>query len=229
MSVLLAALYFTATEPPGFGSTERSLNSLNDQIASFMVTGPKTVEQEEHAFIPPEKETLQKSMTLMRHLLVDAQATKIELSAKILKMMDDNKQLAQRIDGAIQSASQEVTNLRSELSATSRRLAELGATDSSASMVETLQHNHNGVPDGSAYGEARRWRRRRSRTGVHDSMLTRSPCADRGIRPPSQTEMRRSDERRGSGGPEIDQNQTGVQSTGGHVERKNVAPFLGSR
>ncbi|KAK2897802.1 hypothetical protein Q8A73_014182 [Channa argus] len=58
-------------------------------------------------------------------------------------MMDDNKQLAQRIDGAIQSASQEVTNLRSELSATSRRLAELGATDSSASMLETLQHNHN--------------------------------------------------------------------------------------
>ncbi|MEQ2203696.1 hypothetical protein XENOCAPTIV_002373 [Xenoophorus captivus] len=63
--------------------------------------------------------------------------------AKILKMMDDNKQLAQRIDGAIQSASQEVTNLRSELSATSRRLAELGATDSSASMLETVQHNHN--------------------------------------------------------------------------------------
>ncbi|CAJ1085497.1 kazrin-A isoform X4 [Xyrichtys novacula] len=57
-------------------------------------------------------------------------------------MMDDNKQLAQRIDGAIQSASQEVTNLRSELSATSRRLAELGASDS-AGMVETLQHNHN--------------------------------------------------------------------------------------
>ncbi|KAK5863370.1 hypothetical protein PBY51_000405 [Eleginops maclovinus] len=58
-------------------------------------------------------------------------------------MMDDNKQLAQRIDGAIQSASQEVTNLRSELSATSRRLAELGAHDS-GSMLETLQHNHNG-------------------------------------------------------------------------------------
>ncbi|KAL3974292.1 ATP-binding cassette, subfamily B (MDR/TAP), member 8 [Sarotherodon galilaeus] len=117
-------------------ATVQSLNSLNDQIANFMVTGPKSLEQEEHAFPPPEKETLQKSMTLMRHLLVDAQA-------KILKMMDDNKQLAQRIDGAIQSASQEVTNLRSELSATSRRLAELGATDSSASVLETLQHNHN--------------------------------------------------------------------------------------
>lgn len=57
--------------------------------------------------------------------------------------MDDNKQLAQRIDGAIQSASQEVTNLRSELSATSRRLAELGASDS-PSLQESLQHNHNG-------------------------------------------------------------------------------------
>ncbi|KAM3617921.1 uncharacterized protein V6R79_012678 [Siganus canaliculatus] len=116
-------------------ATVQSLNSLNDQIASFIVTGPKPLEQEEHAFPPPEKETLQKSMSLMRHLLVDAQA-------KILKMMDDNKQLAQRIDGAIQSASQEVTNLRSELSATSRRLAELGASES-ASMLETLQHNHN--------------------------------------------------------------------------------------
>ena len=51
----------------------QSLNSLNDQIASFMVTGPKPLEQEEPAFRPPEKETMQKSMTLMRHLLVDAQ------------------------------------------------------------------------------------------------------------------------------------------------------------
>ncbi|XP_028308321.1 kazrin-like isoform X2 [Gouania willdenowi] len=120
-------------------ATVQSLNSLNDQIASFMVTGPKSPEEEEEeepTFLPPEKETLQKSMTLMRHLLVDAQA-------KILKMMDDNKQLAQRIDGAIQSASQEVTNLRSELSATSRRLAELGAADSPPGMLETLQHNHN--------------------------------------------------------------------------------------
>ncbi|XP_061592464.1 kazrin-A isoform X3 [Cololabis saira] len=117
-------------------ATVQSLNSLNDQIASFMVTRPKPLEQAEQTFPPPEKETLHKSMNLMRHLLADAQA-------KILKMMDDNKQLAQRIDGAIQSASQEVTNLRSELSATSRRLAELGATDSSTSMLETLQHNHN--------------------------------------------------------------------------------------
>uniref|UniRef100_H2LG70 Kazrin, periplakin interacting protein b n=1 Tax=Oryzias latipes TaxID=8090 RepID=H2LG70_ORYLA len=55
-------------------------------------------------------------------------------------MMEDNKQLAQRIDGAIQSASQEVINLRSELSATSRRLAELGASkNSSGKNVENVQ------------------------------------------------------------------------------------------
>lgn len=58
----------------------QSLNSLNDQIANFMVTGPKSLEQEEPAFPPPEKETLQKSMTLMRHLLVDAQVTRNSMS-----------------------------------------------------------------------------------------------------------------------------------------------------
>uniref|UniRef100_A0A669BZ47 Kazrin, periplakin interacting protein b n=1 Tax=Oreochromis niloticus TaxID=8128 RepID=A0A669BZ47_ORENI len=94
---------------------------LNDQIAQFMVTRPCSLTDEDEAFMPGERDTLRKSMTLMRHLLMDAQG-------KILKMMEDNKQLAQRIDGAIQSASQEVTNLRSELSATSRRLAELGAS-----------------------------------------------------------------------------------------------------
>lgn len=56
--------------------------------------------------------------------------------------MEDNKQLAQRIDGAIQSASQEVTNLRSELSATSRRLTELGASSPPA-LENHHQHNHH--------------------------------------------------------------------------------------
>uniref|UniRef100_A0AAY4B6W6 Kazrin N-terminal domain-containing protein n=1 Tax=Denticeps clupeoides TaxID=299321 RepID=A0AAY4B6W6_9TELE len=59
-------------------------------------------------------------------------------------MMDDNKQLAQRIDAAIQSASQEVTNLRSELTATSRRLAELGAE---SHMVENNQHHNHALSD----------------------------------------------------------------------------------
>uniref|UniRef100_A0A3P9I668 Kazrin, periplakin interacting protein b n=1 Tax=Oryzias latipes TaxID=8090 RepID=A0A3P9I668_ORYLA len=116
-------------------ATVQSLNSLNDQIAQFMVTRPCSPAEEEEAFLAGERHTLRKSMTLMRHLLVDAQG-------KILKMMEDNKQLAQRIDGAIQSASQEVINLRSELSATSRRLAELGA--SSPPALENHHHlNHH--------------------------------------------------------------------------------------
>lgn len=56
-------------------------------------------------------------------------------------MMEDNKHLAHRIDGAIQSASQEVTNLRSELSTTSRRLAELGAS-SPPGLENHHQYNH---------------------------------------------------------------------------------------
>ncbi|KAK1898175.1 Phosphatidylglycerol--prolipoprotein diacylglyceryl transferase, partial [Dissostichus eleginoides] len=41
---------------------------------------------------------------------------------------------------------------------------------------------------------------------------------------PSKAEMRRTDERRGSGETKIDQNQTGVQSTGGHKEGRNAGP-----
>ncbi|XP_053083031.1 kazrin, periplakin interacting protein b isoform X3 [Pangasianodon hypophthalmus] len=55
-------------------------------------------------------------------------------------MMEDNKQLAQHIDGALHSASQEVTNLRSELSATSRRLAELRANSPTG-----VENNHQHV------------------------------------------------------------------------------------
>ncbi|KAK6303124.1 hypothetical protein J4Q44_G00255780 [Coregonus suidteri] len=70
----------------------------------------------------------------------------VRVWAKILKMMDDNKQLAQRIDVAIQSASQEVTNLRSELTANSSRLAELGAGDRERDPLmenHDPQHNHH--------------------------------------------------------------------------------------
>ncbi|XP_041130351.1 kazrin-like isoform X3 [Polyodon spathula] len=111
----------------------QSLNTLSDQIAHFMINRPKALDDVDDTFLPSEKETLKKSMTLMRQLLMDAQA-------KILKMMDDNKQLALRIDGAIQSASQEVTNLRSELTATSRRLAEISASEPST-IMENNQHN----------------------------------------------------------------------------------------
>ncbi|CAL8278206.1 unnamed protein product [Boreogadus saida] len=69
-------------------------------------------------------------------------------------MMDDNRQLAQRIDGAIQSASAEVSCLRSELSATSRRLADLGATETSSSSPSSSSSNSAAAAAGPTAGAA---------------------------------------------------------------------------
>ncbi|XP_075045743.1 kazrin [Mixophyes fleayi] len=117
----------------------KSLHTLNDQISHFIVTKPSALEDNEDIFHPAEKESLKKSMVIMRQLLVEAQAN-------ILQMMEDNKQLALRIDGAIQSASQEVTNLRSELTATNRRLTELNSAD--PCVMENNQHNTQGLEYG---------------------------------------------------------------------------------
>lgn len=51
----------------------QSLNNLNDQIAHFVVARPCSLADEDEAFIPAERDSLKKSMTLMRHLLMDAQ------------------------------------------------------------------------------------------------------------------------------------------------------------
>lgn len=59
----------------------QSLNSLNDQIAQFMLSRPWSLSPDEHHFLTREQEgdPLTKSMTLMRHLLMDAQVTIISL------------------------------------------------------------------------------------------------------------------------------------------------------
>nr|XP_035926680.1 kazrin-like isoform X1 [Halichoerus grypus] len=145
----------------------QSLHTLNDQISHFIVTKSKALEEDKDPFLPTEKETLKSSMILMRHLLMDAQA-------KILSMMEDNKQLALRIDGAVQSASQEVTNLRAELTATNRRLAELSggggpgpgpgaaasasaAADSAAANMENHQHGAQGRGSSNIKEIAKNW------------------------------------------------------------------------
>uniref|UniRef100_A0AAZ3QVM0 Uncharacterized protein n=1 Tax=Oncorhynchus tshawytscha TaxID=74940 RepID=A0AAZ3QVM0_ONCTS len=51
----------------------QSLNILNDQIALFMVNGPKAMAEEDRAFLPSEMETLKTSMALMRRLIMDSQ------------------------------------------------------------------------------------------------------------------------------------------------------------
>ncbi|XP_073765063.1 kazrin-A isoform X3 [Danio rerio] len=65
-------------------------------------------------------------------------------------MMEENKQLAQRIDGAIQCAKQDVANLRAELTATGHRLAELGELEEPGEPQEhqqqQQQQNHQDAP-----------------------------------------------------------------------------------
>ncbi|MBW02763.1 hypothetical protein ESR_17597, partial [Eschrichtius robustus] len=53
----------------------QSLHTLNDQISHFIVTKSKALEEDQDPFLPTEKETLKSSMILMRHLLMDAQAS----------------------------------------------------------------------------------------------------------------------------------------------------------
>lgn len=71
--VVLLLTHSTLSLSCGSFAAVQSLNSLNDQIAQFMVTRPCSLANEDAAFIPGERDTLRKSMTLMRHLLMDAQ------------------------------------------------------------------------------------------------------------------------------------------------------------
>ncbi|XP_059378661.1 kazrin-A-like isoform X2 [Carassius carassius] len=63
-------------------------------------------------------------------------------------MMDENKQLAERVDGAIQCAKQEVANLRAELTATGHTLAELRELEEPGEPREqqNQQQNHHDAP-----------------------------------------------------------------------------------
>lgn len=108
-------------------SAIQSLDSLNDQIVQF-IFHPNLQDDEDSEndkdLEPKEQETLHSSMVLIRRLLQDAQA-------KFRKMVEDNKQLAAKIDGSISAANQEVSALRAELEDTNKRLSELSETDPS--------------------------------------------------------------------------------------------------
>ncbi|XP_053379298.1 kazrin-like isoform X2 [Mercenaria mercenaria] len=104
----------------------QSLDSLNDQIVQFIFHGDVRHDDDvEHDkdLGPKEQETLHTSMVLIRRLLHDAQA-------KFRKMVEDNKQLAAKIDGSISAANQEVSALRAELEDTNKRLSELSENES---------------------------------------------------------------------------------------------------
>lgn len=95
---------------------------MNDQIVQFIFSPLQNDEGDEKDLGPKEQETLHSSMVLIRKLLQDAQA-------KFRKMVEDNKQLAAKIDGSINAANQEVSALRAELEDTNKRLSELSDSE----------------------------------------------------------------------------------------------------
>lgn len=137
----------------------KSLDTLNDQIVQY-IFGPSASESHHDnkttadlALDPSHcqsdtpgdlkaQNSVQSSMVLIRKLLLDAQG-------KFRKMVEDNKQLAIRIDGSIQSANQEVKALRAELADTNRRLSEI-----SMSSVDCISGNCDGFGIGDGGGES---------------------------------------------------------------------------
>ncbi|XP_048417164.1 kazrin-like isoform X2 [Stegostoma tigrinum] len=111
----------------------QSLDTLNEQITYFITNKPVIADRQNEDLLPEEQDTLKKSLSLMRHLLMDVQA-------KILSTMEDNKQLASRIDGAVQAANREVSSLRAELTATGRRLAEFSTGGECGTSGQPAQH-----------------------------------------------------------------------------------------
>ncbi|XP_046572170.1 kazrin-like [Haliotis rubra] len=104
------------------GAAIQSLDSLNDQIVQYIFAQNNVDLDLEKDLSPRERETLKSSMVLIRGLLIDAQS-------KFRKMVDDNRQLAVKIDGSIQAANQEVNVLRAELADTNKRLSQITLTN----------------------------------------------------------------------------------------------------
>ena len=114
----------------------KSLDNLNDQIVQFIFT-PRSAEPPDDRggsrgsssdLTSRDRETLRSSMGVMRRLLVDAQS-------KFRKMVEDNRSLAHRIDGSIQTANEEVNALRNELLDTNKRLSQLSQMTLSTSQL----------------------------------------------------------------------------------------------
>nr|XP_013795491.1 PREDICTED: putative uncharacterized protein C1orf196 [Apteryx mantelli mantelli] len=80
-----------------------SLHSLNDQISHFIVNKSKTLDEDEDAFLPSEKESLRSSMMLMRHLLRDAQSEATVFS-RVPKFLDAQRLESSEKDGWLNPA-----------------------------------------------------------------------------------------------------------------------------
>ncbi|KAJ6656890.1 hypothetical protein lerEdw1_003221 [Lerista edwardsae] len=70
------------------------MHSLNDQISDFIVTKAAMLNEDESSFLPSEKDTLKTSMSLMRHLLMDAQGTGVVQQRRVSAQRDAGEEAA---------------------------------------------------------------------------------------------------------------------------------------
>ncbi|XP_077998037.1 kazrin-like isoform X2 [Glandiceps talaboti] len=117
-------------------SAIQSLDSLNDQIVQYIFkprcpTIPCN-DSDDEQLQPRDRESLKSNLSLMRRLLVDAQV-------KFRKMVEENKQLANKIDGSIQTANEDMSVLRAELEDTNKRISQLTGDDVDAKEVDVLE------------------------------------------------------------------------------------------
>ncbi|XP_060597921.1 kazrin-like [Ruditapes philippinarum] len=153
----------------------QSLDTLNDQIVQFIFHGGDVSTSREHIendkdLGPKEQETLHSSMVLIRRLLNDAQA-------KFRTMVEDNKQLATKIDGSISAANQEVSALRAELEDTNKRLSELSENQSTkienGVHVENVELQYNSRQKADEENELKRLKEENQRLENNVRKLTR--------------------------------------------------------
>ncbi|KAJ9588722.1 hypothetical protein L9F63_017980, partial [Diploptera punctata] len=119
-----------------FEAAIQALISLNEQISNTVLLPDGELETQQledggDSVEIRQRRVVESSMALMRRLLVDAQKP-------FRSMVEENKELAARIDGDIQQAQEEVAVLRGELADTSRRLDQhLNAASASSSASST--------------------------------------------------------------------------------------------
>lgn len=109
-------------------SAIKYLDSLSERIVSFVVQladkklSTSSSEAEDNSRLSRQREVLNSSFTLMRKSLTD-------LQINFETMVDNNKKLANHIEGTIQSANQEVGSLRHELKLTNQKVRELSVSN----------------------------------------------------------------------------------------------------
>ncbi|CAG7816091.1 unnamed protein product [Allacma fusca] len=136
--IITAFTHAFAKQNVHFEKAIQSLDLLNEQIISYVFSPDaeaihKDLDKNGGA---KYSEAFKVSLALMRRLLLDAQG-------KFRKMVEENKALAGRLDGDLQSAHRQMALLRAELSDTNKRISQLSSPPSTPSTPNHESGSHS--------------------------------------------------------------------------------------